>query len=253
MQHTIYREGAMAGPVISKSKFLWGMQCSRLFWFAFNQRDSIPPPEPELLDLFSRGHGVGRRARSMFPGGIEIAPDTYDVYRVAQASALALAARRPLFEAGFIHQGTFARADILVPFGHRGWDLIEVKASTGVHDVHLEDLALQRHVYEGAGLLIRRCFIMHCAAGMDPETEPDVRRSFVLADVTARVSERQRSTPERLTALRDVIGQTAAPEIPTGPHCHAPYDCPLLTVCTPRQHGNALLSSHAPDGARITR
>lgn len=243
----------MAGPVISKSKFLWGMQCSKLFWFAFNQRDAIPPPEPELLDRFSHGHGVGRRARSMFPGGIEIAPDIYDVHRVAQASALALAARRPLFEAGFIHHGTFARADILVPFGHRGWDLIEVKSSTAVHDVHLEDLALQRHVYEGAGLMIRRCFIMHCAAGMDPETEPDVRRSFVLADVTARVCELQRSIPPRLAALRDVIGQAAAPDIPTGSQCHVPYDCPLLSVCASRQQRSAPLPSHPRFGSPINR
>lgn len=240
----------MAIPIISKSKFLWGMQCSRLFWFAFNQRDAIPPPEPELLDRFSLGHGVGRRARSMFPGGIEIAPDTYDVHRVAQASALALAARRPLFEAGFIHHGTFARADILVPFGHREWDLIEVKASTGVHDVHLEDIALQRHVYEGAGLQIRRSFIMHCAAGMDPETEPDVHRSFVLADVTARVCGHQRSIPERLAALRGIIGQTSAPDVAPGPHCHDPYGCPLLPVCSARQRRNDPLLSHSRTGAK---
>ena len=32
-------------PFISKSKFLWGLQCHKLLWFAYNQKDAIPKPD----------------------------------------------------------------------------------------------------------------------------------------------------------------------------------------------------------------
>ena len=221
----------MADPVISKSKFLWGTQCSKLLWYAYNERGAFPAPEPELLELFERGHGIGRIARTLFAGGIEIAPDTYDIHRVAEASRLALSSRIPLFEAGFIHNDAYARADILVPFGRTEWDIIEVKSCRGVRDVHLQDLAMQRYVYEGAGLEIRRCFVMHVAADVDTQQEHDPQRLFVLADVTVRVKQLLAGVGGRLVMMHEVLREPHSPGTPMGRQCHEPYDCPLIRVC----------------------
>jgi hypothetical protein len=70
-------------------------------------------------------------------------------------------ARQPLFEAGFVCNGGFARVDILNPVGQAAWDIIEVKSSTEAKDVSLLDLAFQAFVYSGAGLRLRRCCLMH--------------------------------------------------------------------------------------------
>jgi hypothetical protein len=223
----------MADPVISKSKFLWGTQCSKLLWYAYHDKAAFPAPEPELLERFNHGHGIGRLARTLFPGGIEIAPDTYDVYRVAEASRLALSSRRPLFEAGFIHRRAFARADILVPFGRSDWDIIEVKSCTEVKEVHLQDIALQRYVYEGAGLAIRRCFVMHVADHVDAKVERDPKRLFVLSDVTTRVRPLLAGVSGRMAIMHEIIRQSDCPATGTGRHCHEPYDCPLLSLCSP--------------------
>ena len=37
-------------PYISKSKFLWGLQCHKLLWFAYNQKDAIPQPDAATHD-----------------------------------------------------------------------------------------------------------------------------------------------------------------------------------------------------------
>ncbi len=68
-------------------------------------------------------------------------------------------ARKPLFEAAFVYNGGYARADILNPVGKDAWDVVEVKSSTQVKDVNLLDLAFQAFVYNGAGLNTsrRRC------------------------------------------------------------------------------------------------
>ena len=222
----------MEDPVISKSKFLWGTQCSKLLWYAYHDRGAFPTPEPELLELFERGHGIGRIARTLFAGGIEIAPDTYDVHRVAVASRHALATRTPLFEAGFIHGAAYARADILVPFGRTEWDIIEVKSCKEVRDVHLQDLALQRYVYEGAGLDIRRCFVMHIAKHVDAQQERDPQRLFVLADVTAQVQQLLGGVHGRLAMMHEILREPRSPGTPMGRQCHDPYDCPLIRVCS---------------------
>ena len=54
---------------------------------------------------------------------------------------------KPLFEAGFMVNNLFSRADILEPNGD-GWDIIEVKSSTEVKDVNLHDVSFHKYVYD---------------------------------------------------------------------------------------------------------
>ena len=61
----------------------------------------------------------------------------------------ALPKRLPMFEAGFIAGCAYARADVLVYVGLDQWDIVEVKSTAKAKDLHIKDLALQRHVYEG--------------------------------------------------------------------------------------------------------
>jgi hypothetical protein len=32
-------------PFVSKSKFLWGSQCQKLLWYAYNAKEEIPEPD----------------------------------------------------------------------------------------------------------------------------------------------------------------------------------------------------------------
>ena len=83
---------------------------------------------------------------------MEVAKDVEGFDEVLKQSSKALALRKPLFEAAFKSNNAYARADILNPVGKDQWDIIEVKSSTEVKEINLHDLALQRFVYEGAGL-----------------------------------------------------------------------------------------------------
>ena len=147
-------------PLISKSKFLWGSQCRKLLWYAYNAKDQIPEPDAATQAIFDQGHEVGALAKSLYPGGIEVNVDVADFAQVLKHSLEAAKARQPLFEAGFVCNGGFARVDILNPVGQDAWDIIEVKSSTEVKDVDLLDLAFQAFVYNGAGLRTRRCWLM---------------------------------------------------------------------------------------------
>src|SRR3974390_3455711 len=142
-------------PLISKSKFLWGSQCRKLLWYAYNAKDQIPEPDAATQAIFDQGHQVGALAKSRYPGGIEVSADADDFEQVLQQSLKATKARQPLFEAGFVGNGGVARVDILNPGGEEAWDIVEIKTSTEVKDVNLLDLAFQAFVYSSAGLKIR--------------------------------------------------------------------------------------------------
>ena len=111
-----------------------------------------------------------------------------DFEQVIRQSLEAAKARKPLFEAGFVYNGGFARVDILNPVGKDAWDIIEVKSSTEVKDVNLLDLAFQAFVYNGAGLNIRRCCVMHVNREHVRRGPIDPKRFFKVVDVTKDVS-----------------------------------------------------------------
>ena len=162
MARTVLNTTASAErPYVSKSKFLWGAQCRKLLWYAYNAKDQIPEPDAATQAIFDQGHEVGALAKSLYPGGIEVSAEVTDFEQVLQESLEAAKARKPLFEAGFVYNGGFARVDILNPVGRSEWDIIEVKSSTEVKDVNLLDPAYQAYVYSGAGLGIHRCCLMH--------------------------------------------------------------------------------------------
>jgi hypothetical protein len=218
-------------PSISKSKFLSGTQCAKLLWVAYNAKDRIPEPDAAQQAIFDQGHEVGALARTLYPGGIEVGAGVTDFEPVLRASLDAVKARKPLFEAGFVYNGGFARVDILNPVGRNEWDIVEVKSSTEVKDVNLIDLAFQAFVYNGAGLRIRRCCLMHVERDYVRRGPVDPKKFFKLADVTKDVSTLSQEIEPQLEDMLRVIGRRQEPDIAIGPHCSDPYDCPLRDQC----------------------
>ena len=67
---------------------------------------------------------------------------------------------RTLYEATFRYNDIFVKADIINK-GQKGWDLYEVKGSTGVKDIYLDDVAIQYYVLQKSGLPINNAFIVY--------------------------------------------------------------------------------------------
>ena len=218
-------------PFISKSKYLNGLQCHKLLWFYYNAKDQIPAFDAQTQAIFDQGHLVGDLAKKLYPNGIEIAGAAKDFGKMLELSKQALSQRKPLFEAAFKSGNAYARADILNPVGKNDWEIIEVKSSTEVKDVNLHDLALQRYAYEGAGLSITKCFVLHINNEYVRKGNVDPKQLFTKTEVTNEVGDLLRSVPSNLRIMQDVIGQKKCPEIAIGPHCSDPYGCPLQEVC----------------------
>ena len=218
-------------PLISKSKYLSGLQCLKLLWFYYNRKDQIPPIDAATQAVFDQGHVVGEYANRLFPNGIEIQREHSDIPGVVEDSKKALAHRRPIFEAGFEFNGGFARADVLNPVAEGQWDLIEVKSSTEVKDVHLYDAAFQLYVYKNAGIEIRKVFV-YCINNQyvrHGAIEPE--KLFASWDISVKVNELVPGISSNVARMQQTINQAQCPEIKIGPHCTDPYGCPLIGIC----------------------
>ena len=214
--------------LLSKSKYLNGLQCSKLLWVALNEPERLPEIAAATQHIFDQGHLVGELARKLFPGGIAIPAE--DFLGNITATREALRQRRPIFEAGIRANNLFARADILKPSGDSAWDIIEVKSSTGVKDIHIQDAAFQKHCYQQAGLEINRCYLMHINNQYVRRGEVDPSQLFTTVDITEDVMLVLGSVPERVAEMLAVTSATLCPEATIGPQCRDPYEC-ALTEC----------------------
>ncbi len=218
-------------PNISKTKFLQGLQCPKLIWSDYNAKHLFPAVDDALQAVFDQGHAVGSLAKMMFPNGVEIKTDPKDFEGAIELTRKHLPSRRPIFEATFSANGGFAKADILNPVGKDEWEIIEVKSTTSLKDVHIPDLAFQAWVFTEAGIKIRRCVLCHINNQFIRHGEIDPKEFFTLRDVTAEVAELSRDVEEQIGQMGKVIRAAKCPEIQIGKQCDSPYTCPLHEHC----------------------
>ncbi|MEK7236219.1 MAG: hypothetical protein AAB242_06330, partial [Nitrospirota bacterium] len=227
-------------PRLSKSKFLSGLQCHKRLYLEVHQPFLATKPDAATQAMFEMGTEVGELARSRFPGGVLVTAG----YRQSEAALAQTAtliddlAVPAIFEAAFLYGGVLIRADVLerVPASEGqpcGWRLIEVKSSTRVKDIHLEDLAVQSEVILGAGLTLVSVGLMHINTGyLYRDGTIDLTELFAIQDLSEAVAQRRAEVPGRLAEMNRMLLQPQAPAIEPDRHCHTPYDCPFWDHCT---------------------
>jgi predicted RecB family nuclease len=229
-----------APPRLSKSKFVSGLQCLKRLYLEVHSPHLATPPDAGLQAILDMGTEVGELARRRFPGGVLVTAGHRQ--REAALAHTAQLMQDPavpaIFEAAFFHDGVLVRADIVErltasPGEAPGWRLIEVKSSTKIKDVHLNDLAIQSHVLLGTGLPLAATCLMHINTGyLYEEGEIDLSRLFTVHDITDAIAARRAQVPAQLAAMKMMLLQREAPAIEPGPHCQSPYDCQFWNHCT---------------------
>ena len=217
-------------PFLSKSKYLIGLQCLKLLWYNYNAKDKLPPIDAETQRMFDQGHEVGRLAQTLFPDGIS-AGEEVDFKKVIERTASLLSKRKPIFEAAFRYENTYARADILNPVNGDKWDIIEVKSAGSIKDVNYYDVAFQRYCFRGAGVDISRCYLMYINKEYVRKGDVDPEQLFIKEDITDRLEEYSKDIEASLKNMCGTIASKKCPEIKIGLHCGEPYECVLKEEC----------------------
>ena len=90
-----------------------------------------------------------------------------------------------LYEAAIEHDGVMARADIIKKTRGR-WNLYEVKSSTDVKDVYLDDVAIQ-YSYVESGPPVGKAHVIHINNEYERHGDINLSELFTIVDVTKAV------------------------------------------------------------------
>jgi hypothetical protein len=178
---------------------------------------------------FSQGLKIGELARDIFPDGVLIPYDGLSFDEQVQETQKVLVKAKVIYEAAFMYNGLFVKADILRKV-RGGWELYEVKGSSKVKDVYLDDTAVQYHVITGSGLIVTKAFVVHLNTSYRREGALDLDKLFTRHNVTTEVLERQAGIKKEIAAQKRMLNEKE-PDIAIGPWCNNPYECDFICHC----------------------
>ncbi|MDP8233240.1 MAG: DUF2779 domain-containing protein [Candidatus Saelkia tenebricola] len=215
--------------LLTKSKYLIGLQCPKYLWTKYNEPDKIPDFDLATQFRFQQGQLVGDLAKRLYPQGIDI-PKTAFMTNINQTKEL-LKQRNSLFEAGILTNNLYSRIDILNPAEDDSWDIIEVKSTTRVKKEHINDVAFQRYCLEKSGLKIKNCFLVHINNEYIKHGEIDPLSLFSIENISYEVEENINTIEENIANMFKTIDSKKCPDTPIGQQCDKPYQCPLKYIC----------------------
>lgn len=213
---------------LSKTKYCDAIQCNKMLWLETNK-----PTMAEVINnqsVLDNGTKVGELARSLFGKHVTIEFDNnLDV--MIENTIIALKKMNTVVcEASFDYQNNFCSVDILKKVGNT-YEIYEVKSSTEVSDIYLDDISYQYYVLNGLNYNVSKAFIVHLNSGYFRHGELELNKLFVTHDVTDIVLEKQSEVDSKIKEINEYMKQDEENK-KLGLYCFKPYDCPFFKYCS---------------------
>ncbi len=215
---------------LSKSKVVLGKQCEKALYLSVHKPELADEISDSQQLIFDQGHEVGILAQADYPAGVLVdAPYNKSDLAIAQTEKAIAAGALSIFEATFVHDDVLVKVDILNRKSTKSsWEIIEVKSSTEVKEVHTIDAAVQLWVCRGAGLKVKSVSIRTIN---NQCIYPDLKNLFNTTDVTDEVETSQKDLPKLIKSFKAVLVSKKSPSKEIGPHCDDPYSCGFKSHC----------------------
>ena len=214
---------------LSKSKYCNGIQCKKMLW--------LYEKHPELADdvanssVLDNGTEVGKLAKNLFGKYTDI-PFSEDLEEMIDNTKKALIDGADVItEASFLYDNNFCSVDILRRVGD-SYDIYEVKSSTEVKDIYIDDASYQYYVLKKSGINVRNCYIVHINSNYVRDGELDLNELFSIQDITDHVLVKQSIIPGLISDFKDCADSKDEPTLDIGEQCFKPYDCPFFGYCS---------------------
>ena len=239
--------------ILSKSKIIAFRQCPKRLWLEIHH--------PELKEIsesseaaFEIGYEVGDMARSIYdPKGegalLDVKAEGVNG-AIERTTDLLGTTRNPIFEAGFEAPGGRAFADVLLPDetnGKAAWRMVEVKASTKIHDYQRDDVAVQAHIARSSGIPLTSVSLAHVDNTWVYPGDGNYNGLLTENDLTEETFSRSAEVTEWITQGQVVAALAEEPEVETGPQCSSPFACGFCDYCFRDQITPEYPLSNLPD------
>ncbi|MBR6331737.1 MAG: DUF2779 domain-containing protein [Dehalococcoidales bacterium] len=216
--------------LLTKSRYICGLRCPKLLWTYCHAPKTIPEPTQLTQFYLTQGTDIGILAQQLFPKGRAIRIDNFSANLRDSQTFMSLGI--PLFEASFLSDRIYARADILEPTEEGAWNLYEVKSSTAVKEEHLNDISFQKYVFEKAGLNIKSCSLIVINNHYVFDGTLDIRQLFKIENVDEKIEALLPEIPRQVSSMLDIMDRNICPQTKIHPLCKGNRYCEMLEVCT---------------------
>ena len=228
--------------LLSKSKYIRGLQCERALWLDVHE-PRLARYTAEQMRRFDRGRDFEYAFKALFPDGIDLSAElgrNVDLYPARTAQLLDGANLSPLalFEAGFQYDDVLVLADVVCQRDDGSLDIYEVKSGTALSDTYRRDAALQHYVISHCREINTFSIVYNGAPAScrqnDDETAGKMPalhdNSFVIVDLNEELAAQHDEIARNIAAMKEILSH-GEPATPTGQHCLEPYACPYQRYC----------------------
>ena len=221
---------------LSKSLYIRGLQCEKSLWLKKKKPEVLQAPDDGAQAIFDTGTSVGELACELFGGGERIEYTGDFGSQMAKTKELIEHGAKVIYEATFCFDGILVMVDILC-IGKDGLIINEVKSSTSVKDVYIDDASIQYYVISSLGYKVSAINIIHIDNSYVRGEKLELEKFFHTEDVTEQVKQKQADIPQILSKFDEILSKDVEPDIDIGPHCSDPYNCDAWEYCWREQRG----------------
>ena len=214
---------------LSKSKYCKAKQCNKILWLDKNKpEEAVPKTSDSVLE---NGTKVGELARQYFGEYINIDFDEILSNMIKNTKINLKNVPNIITEASFNFNNNFCSVDILKN-DIDGLEIYEVKSSTEVKDIYLDDVSYQVYVLKNLGYRVKKASIMYINNQYVREGKLDINQLFNIDDVTNIAFSKQEEIRNKIEELNEYMQNIKEPAKDISMQCFKPYLCPYWEYCT---------------------
>ena len=213
---------------LSKSRYCRGIQCPKMLWMDDHMPEIGESTYAEAK--IANGNLVGDLARGYF-GDYDLVEYTGDIQStIDRTRELIETGSVNIAEAAFSYDGLFCAVDILHRNGSN-YDIVEVKSSTHVSPVYIDDVSFQYYVLTNSGIDVQKVCIMHLNSNYVRDGELELDKLFTVEDYTDEAIQHFSEVEENIRFIRDYIDTDEEPVRDIDSYCDYPYACAYARYC----------------------
>lgn len=213
---------------LSKSKYVNSIQCNKMLWL-----EEYKPEEKEEVknsSVLDNGTEVGLVAKDLLGPHIDISFNEDLSIMIKDTKKLLEEETIVITEASFLYKNYFCSIDLLKK-ENNSYEIYEVKSSTEVKDIFLDDISYPVYVLKSLGYNVTKASIVYVNNRYERVGKLNLHELFNIEDVTEIAFEKQSEVLEKLKEIENELTPNE-PLIDIGLHCKKPYECPFFSYCT---------------------
>ena len=217
---------------LSKSSYCKCVQCEKIFWLNKYKKETAVVENNE--SILEKGRQVGELAKSLFGDYEDVPFDKHINERLINTEKLLKEKPNVITEASFRYNNNFCSVDVLKN-DIDGVEIYEVKGSTKIKDIYLDDISYQYFVLKNIGLNVKKACIVYINNEYIREKELDIAQLFNIEDVTDITRQKQDEIKENIKLINEFMqahDKDNEPQTDIGTYCFDPYSCPFWDYCT---------------------